>query len=101
MPADGHHHKRPMHIPFLLFLQAVLIVLFGFFVEYDSPAAPAVSKSSAQHHGLTKSSVNGNDTGNSIVGNGPSPSVAVHGSHHADDDVNTLGHYYPSKLVKF
>lgn len=78
MPAE--ESRRPMHMPFLLVLQAVLIVLFGFFVEYDSPALPTDRQNS--HHGA------GNNIGNHTNHDDQ--------GHHAASDVNNLGHYYPS-----
>ncbi|XP_046657631.1 ammonium transporter Rh type A-like [Daphnia pulicaria] len=86
---DGQHSRRRrlMHFPCLLFLQAVLIVLFGFFVEYDSPAEPAVGghKTPVSQEGAGNSSAAGKKTAEGASG------------HHAssDNDVNTLGHYYP------
>lgn len=80
-----------MHFPCLIFLQAVLIVLFGFFVEYDSPAEPAVGghKTPVSQEGAGNSSAAGKKTAEGASG------------HHAssDNDVNTLGHYYPSKSL--
>lgn len=92
---DRLQPRRPrmMHIPFLLFLQAVLIVLFGFFVEYDSPAEPEI------HAGTTppKSAVQ-DGVGNSSDA-GRKTTESANGHHRPNDDVNTLGHYYPSKLL--
>jgi hypothetical protein len=93
---DGQHPRRQrmMHIPCLLFLQAVLIVLFGFFVEYDSPAEPEI-------HGSPKVPVTQEGVGNSS-GAGKKTAEGANGHHRSNDDVNTLGHYYPSKsLSKF
>lgn len=88
---DRLQPRRPrmMHIPFLLFLQAVLIVLFGFFVEYDSPAEPEI------HAGTTppKSAVQ-DGVGNSSDA-GRKTTESANGHHRPNDDVNTLGHYYP------
>lgn len=79
--------QRMMHIPFLLFLQAVLIVLFGFFVEYDSPAEPEIQT------GTTQTGVgNSSDAGKKTT-------EGANGHHRTNDDVNTLGHYYPSKSL--
>ncbi len=98
---DGQHsgRRRLMLFPCLLFLQAVLIVLFGFFVEYDTPAEPAIHGAGghvkAQQHpvsqeeGAANSSAAGKKTAEGANGH--------HGS--SDDDVNTLGHYYPSKSL--
>ena len=76
---DGHHSHQVKHIPFLFFLQLVLVVLFGFFVEYDSPSASPVV-----HHAPDQGVGNSTEAGN---------------DHHGAGDVNTLGHYYPSKLL--
>ena len=92
---DGQHPRRQrmMHIPCLLFLQAVLIVLFGFFVEYDSPAEPEI-------HGAPKVPVAQEDVGNSSIAaaSGKKTAEGANGHHGSNNgDVNTLGHYYPSK----
>lgn len=92
---DGQHPRRQrmMHIPCLLFLQAVLIVLFGFFVEYDSPAEPEI-------HGAPKVPVAQEDVGNSssAAASGKKTAEGANGHHGSNNgDVNTLGHYYPSK----
>lgn len=80
---------RVKHIPFLIVLQAVLILLFAFFVEYDD--TQAVYKRPADgHHHLVVGTTNGSDA---------VQSAEDHHKSSSDADVNTLGHYYPSKYI--
>lgn len=89
--SEGQSRRlRIKHIPCLLLLQAILILLFAFFVEYDSPAVYQLhpKKPVEEETPLDVGNDTATDDHQAAIGND-------HG--HPSSDVNTLGHYYPSR----